>query len=321
MPVKRDYFPAFKSRQELRHALNAADPSIFSAAMQFLEDDPRTMGSGYVKELIWKRIQRYSLSPADIARLEHAALRYLQRPMSREFRCMCLTMCRIATQDFWEKVKSNLYSPNPKTRLNARCLYAYAAGIETGERQRLEMKQYIRRYYASESQGFLKLDERLLAAVYAPNNWKHRGIVHRAVNPDDLPILYYNTTEEDLKYATLDMRACDHERMLSALQAILSTGTMDVFTATPWLYAIYLLQQMDDPKAVPILTEFLKTKIEYKFEGVTKDLLEHSVIKVVKHYATSEAEEVIKQYRQADQEWTEWSRGINVSVGWVLSYP
>lgn len=180
------------------------------------------------------------------------------------------------------------------------------------------MKHDKRWRFRQVSQFSLKLDERLEEAVYAPANWKAKGVVHRKANPEDLPIIYYDPTQ-DMKYATLDMRTCNHANMLRALQTILSTGTMDRFTEISRLYAIYLLRQIDDPQAVPILTAFLTTKFEYKFESVKKDLLEFTTLKVLKYYGTPEAQVTIQQYHKQDLEWIRYYKGRR--HGWTTSYP
>jgi hypothetical protein len=77
------------SRRALRHALKRADLVIFEDVLNFLEDDPKTFGSGYMKEDMWHYIRRYPLNNTHIARLENAALQYLQPPMSCEFEYMC----------------------------------------------------------------------------------------------------------------------------------------------------------------------------------------------------------------------------------------
>lgn len=137
------------NRKELRHAVKRADMSIFEGLIEFLVDDPYVFSSGYDKEKIWKYIRRYDLSPNDRERLENAALQYLFRPMSREFRYMCQTMCRIASDDFWENIKTYLDSNDEIVKLNASCLYPYSESMKAGERLRLEWKYSKRRRHIS----------------------------------------------------------------------------------------------------------------------------------------------------------------------------
>lgn len=128
------------SPKELRHALTRADPALLEEVLQYLEADSFHFGSGYDKELFWRYIRRYDLKEQHIKRLCAAALKYLERPMSREFQRMCLAMAYLGTTEFWEQVKAATESDNPCVQVNAYCLLPYAGGVEAGERNRLELK-------------------------------------------------------------------------------------------------------------------------------------------------------------------------------------
>ena len=126
------------SRKELRHAIKHADSKIFDDAIRYLEDDPNTFGSGYIKEILWKYIRRYDLKTQHILRLENADLKYLHRPMSHEYKYMCQTMCRIARDEFWIRVRNEcLASDNKWVKINTLCLIPYSQGMEVGETYRL----------------------------------------------------------------------------------------------------------------------------------------------------------------------------------------
>ncbi|MEL6524817.1 MAG: hypothetical protein AAFQ07_03810 [Chloroflexota bacterium] len=143
----KSYFVEQHSRRDLRRAIKRADPKFFEPALTYLEDDPYTFGSGYRKVDIWRYIRRYDLKKKHIRRLEQAALPYLERPMEREFKPMCQTMCRIATDTFWEKVEKRLHSDVPQVQINAYCLNAYADGITAGEKRRLWLQDVKRQLY------------------------------------------------------------------------------------------------------------------------------------------------------------------------------
>lgn len=128
------------SRKELRHALTRADPALFEEVLQYLEADSLHFGSGYDKELFWRYIRRYDLKEQHIKRLCAVALKYLERPMSREFQRMCLAMAYLGMTEFWEQVQAAAESDNPRVQVNAYCLLPYANGVEAGERNRLELK-------------------------------------------------------------------------------------------------------------------------------------------------------------------------------------
>ncbi len=126
------------TRRDLRHALKRGDLTIFDAVLHFLEDDPKTFGSGYMKTDMWRSIRRYRLDASHIACLEQAALKSFQRPMAREFKPMCHTLAEIGTPEFWSRVADKMTSDRPIEQLNARCLHAYSNGLMAGERQRRE---------------------------------------------------------------------------------------------------------------------------------------------------------------------------------------
>jgi hypothetical protein len=308
-------------RRELRQAVKKAEPSIFDDLIRYLEDDLKTFGSGYVKEIIWKYITRYDLTSDDIARLERAALKYLQRPMSREFKLMCQTMARIATDEFWNSVKSELDSANPRVQLNASCLYPYSEGVNKGEQHRLEQKytkhHYDRNSWVSPYHDAYKVDD-LLAFVKDPANWPDGVVVYKEPNPADLPILH-SWREHDGEVASLDIAAGHKKQILEVLDKVLSNSVMNVFTDSAWLYAIYLLQQIDDEGAVPILTKFLHDKLDYKVDGPRKGMLECVSLKVLRHYGTPKAMAVVADHAKADRLYSDYYRKIN--NGWLHSYP
>ena len=127
-------------RKELRHALRRADPAVFQNAMRYLEDDPYRFGSGYIKQLIWENIRRYELSQSDVERLRRAALKYLHRPMSREFKPMCIAMAYLGDVSFWQQVQVATETDDPRAQVNGNCLLAYEQGVMAGERERMALR-------------------------------------------------------------------------------------------------------------------------------------------------------------------------------------
>ena len=308
-------------RRDLRQAVKKAEPSIFDDLIRYLDDDPRSFGAGYIKEIIWKYIKRYDLSSSDITRLESAAMKYLHRPMSREFKLMCQTMARIATDGFWNNVKSELDSGHYPEQINAYCLYPYSEGVDKGEKHRLALKKakYLLSlpYLGSPYHDAYNVDD-LLAFVTATENWPEGVVVYKEPDPADLPILYYNP-ERDLDIACLNVAAGHKKRILEMLDKVLSKSMMNVFTYSAWLYAVYLLHQINDEGAVPILIRFLHDKIDYKFDGPRKGMLESVSLKVLRHYGTPEAMAVVDEHADADHLYSQHYR--ESSYGWILSYP
>ncbi len=307
-------------RTNLRKALIRADSSLQEAIIRFLEEDPKTFSSGYAKEIIWKYIKRYPLTINDVTRLEQAALEYLKRPMSREFKLMSQTMARIASRDFWTAVKAELNSDTPWTQINAYCLFAYSEGIQSGESLRLELNRIKITYYWTPRElphDVFSVDD-LLEKVKLAENWPGGQIVYQAANPIHLPILYYYSAR-DLEFAKLAVKEGNKGRILEKLKLILGKGTMNIFTVGAWVYAIYLLNQIDDEGAVPILIRFLEDKIDYKFGGPTKSLLESTSLKVLRKYYTVEAQQALKKRSAAERRYSEYYR--DRSLGWSFSYP
>jgi hypothetical protein len=315
--MKTSYIFDSYRRKELRSAIKRADPVIFEDVLRFLEDDPRTFGSGYLKEIMWRYIRRYDLSLEALQRLQQAALNYLTRPMSREFKFMCQTMALIATEAFWLHIQTLLDSDLPRVQVNAYCLYAYSEGIYAGEQQRLRLRCLKRDVSRRIDYDFFSV-EYILDMVSEPEKWQDGKIIYRRINPAELPIIYY-LPRHDQKFAQLDMRFCKPDRLLPKFKEILSTGFMDVFTTTGWLYVIYLMHHTEDARVVPILFEFLKAKIDYKFEGITKHLLESAVLKVMHHHHIPQAIECIEQHRETNEMNREYYK--DGSNGWLLSYP
>src|SRR5436189_164595 len=73
-------------RPELRQALKHADISIFERVLQFLENDPRTFGSGYAKVMMWRYIRRYYLHHYSKGLASGEGKRLELKQMKREIR-------------------------------------------------------------------------------------------------------------------------------------------------------------------------------------------------------------------------------------------
>ncbi len=211
-------------------------------------------------------------------------------------------MTRIATTTFWDKVKSELRSINPITQINSYCLYAYSEGMIAGEKQRLylnKVKTSLRWYIADRSEDYSV--EELLSLLKEAENWPDGKIIYQEPKPEDLPIIYYNPTK-DKEFASLNISLSKKDIVQRKLGTVLSSGTLSVFTANAWLYAVYLLRNIDDPNVIKILATFLKEKVDYKFEGITKSIARESVLNVLKYYDTPEALKIIQHYKRIDED-------------------
>jgi hypothetical protein len=296
----RDY-PSFSgmSRADIRRAVKRADLTIMIDILQFLWDDPLFMGSGYLKEIIWHWITRYELAEQTISFLEQVALRYLKRPLSREFKYMCITMAKIARPAFWDVVRQEMASKDPTTALTASCLFPYSFGVIAGEKARREQRSQRRyRQFYYPAQGVIEVSD-LIMLVYDGSNWKNGHVAFRPIVQSELPIVYYDPTQ-DAKFATLDFEYCIPEIIVPKLKQILSVGRLHTFTLTQWLYILYVFEHLNHPRVVSILEEFLTNKVDVKkFHSVKKAIILSAVFRVLTHHGTPQALELIAA-RQED---------------------
>ena len=82
-------------------ALKRHDADAIETALDFLDADPRHFRSGYTKEEIWRRLRNAPLKDSVKQRLEEVALRYLDRPVGREFWYMARVMSVVTSSATW----------------------------------------------------------------------------------------------------------------------------------------------------------------------------------------------------------------------------
>lgn len=120
--------------------LRQKDAKAIELAIDFLIADPVHFRSGYLKEEIWRRLPSCSVSDSDKARVEIAALNYLNKIIRREFWYMCRAMSRIGSTHFWQDVAQHMHHINPKIAKRASYLFAYKGNVNDGERLRQKIK-------------------------------------------------------------------------------------------------------------------------------------------------------------------------------------
>lgn len=314
----QDYSFDRMSQKELRHAIKRADLTIFEDVLRFLEHDSRDFGSGYIKQLFWKYVKRYDLNAQHLSRLENAAMQYLYRPMSCEYKYMCQTMCCIATDAFWVRVKAEIDSDRKWAKLNASCLYPYSRGMKAGETLRLAWKNRPDRWIRSDEKLYYMVDE-LVELIVLPEHWHNGQIIYCEPNAKDMPIIHYNPSY-DSEIASLDVASGNKESIFQLFSTILRTGTLHTWTSKTWLYTIYLLYRINDDRAVQLLSEFLTNKLDYKFESPSKGYTMLSALKVLRFYNTDEALKVIKKYQSYDEQYKSYYPE-NSEYGWLTFYP
>jgi len=123
---------AFPGGSERLSRVRANDQTALRAAVMFLEADPYHFRSGYLKEYLWHWLQHCSLSSSDRARLEIAALLYLDRRISREFWSMCKAMARLGRADFWSRVSARAQVTGTPEAVRALCLLTHGANVHAG---------------------------------------------------------------------------------------------------------------------------------------------------------------------------------------------
>ncbi|MYN01458.1 hypothetical protein GTP41_05030 [Pseudoduganella sp. DS3] len=116
--------------------VRGGDPAAIDAAVQFLLADPYHFRSGYLKERLWRWLARLPLAAGARARLERAALAYLDRRICREFWAMCKAMPRIAGAGFWRAAAAQALpaaadARDPVAR-RATLLLAHGASVHAG---------------------------------------------------------------------------------------------------------------------------------------------------------------------------------------------
>jgi hypothetical protein len=129
-------------------ALKRHEPSAIQDAIDFLDADPQHFRSGYTKEEVWRRIRNAPLIQTDKNRLQDAALRYLDRRISREFWAMARVMSVLAAAQFWERVQMVAEGDEVPKNVRAQHLLAYQEGAAAGgENRRKVLREFQERKY------------------------------------------------------------------------------------------------------------------------------------------------------------------------------
>ena len=127
----------YKEAQSAVESLKAGDIRGVEPAIKFLKADVYEFRSGYLKEYLWRYLNRVPLSDRQRQRLLEVARKYLARRMTREFRSMCRLVHRIADEEFVIDVRSLAESANDeRIRRRAQLLSAYVQSLEAGEKLR-----------------------------------------------------------------------------------------------------------------------------------------------------------------------------------------
>lgn len=104
--------------------------------LNFLERDPYTHGSGYLKEKIWHYLRRVPLTKKQEQRLLGVAVLYVRTRLSREFFPMCRFVRGFATEHFEQQIHNLENSDDKRVRHRASLLAAYFTSLQHGEETR-----------------------------------------------------------------------------------------------------------------------------------------------------------------------------------------
>lgn len=127
----------YKEAKLAVESLKAGDVRGVEPAIRFLKADIYEFRSGYLKEYLWRYLNRVPLSNRQSERLLQVARMYLARQMTREFRSMCRLVHRIADEQFIIDVKNLAESASDeRVRRRAQLLSAYIQSLDTGEKLR-----------------------------------------------------------------------------------------------------------------------------------------------------------------------------------------
>jgi hypothetical protein len=96
-------------------AFLAGDSAEIETAIAFLQSDPWFFRSGYLKQIIWRRLKRFPLSTEQQRQLERIALAYLQKRIYQEFWEMVRFVRMRGSPEFWNAV-AGLASANYRAR-------------------------------------------------------------------------------------------------------------------------------------------------------------------------------------------------------------
>jgi hypothetical protein len=121
-------------------ALKLNDAEAIETALDFLDADPKHFRSGYTKEEVWRRLRNAPLTDAQRRRLEEISLRYLDRPVGREFWHMARVMGVVATEKFWNSIASLVESSEGPKKTRASYVSVYRDGATAGAALRKKLR-------------------------------------------------------------------------------------------------------------------------------------------------------------------------------------
>jgi hypothetical protein len=266
-----DAIDIIEDENRLIPAMRRAEPAMLEAVIGYLEEDSRQMRSG--------------LTPEQLKRLEVVALRYLHRAASREFRLMCVTMTFIASPEFWSQVEERLNAEDERVRINAKKLHAYSVSLYHGERQRLaDARRSFNVWYEAVKNGEFDAvftDSNLLEHIKRPQFWKKKKVVFHPM--PDAPI-YFGYSQINPEFERLDLKYCQRTVMIAELHRVLRKSGRSVGIDTAWVHAIYLLVKLGDPDLPVVLYKFYEHGVAYRFETVTKSILNTVIEEALKRH-------------------------------------
>ena len=124
----------YKEAQSAIEKLKAGDVRGVEPAIAFLKLDVYEFRSGYLKEYLWRYLNRVPVSDRQRQRLLEVARKYLAKRMTREFRAMGRFVHTIADEEFIVDVGSLAESASDeRVRRRAQLLAAYLQSLKAGD--------------------------------------------------------------------------------------------------------------------------------------------------------------------------------------------
>lgn len=125
---------------EQLHAVKTVRRVRLDYILHYLVDDPYAIGTGYAKEMAWRRLRSIALSRLETEFLRCVALSYVKKRFSREFFSMCQFFANSDDATLRSQLRKTLGQTDCKQRTRAEILDAYVISRLLGDcRRRLSL--------------------------------------------------------------------------------------------------------------------------------------------------------------------------------------
>lgn len=109
---------------QLYQGMDKEDPNAIQMAISWLETDPFTRNSGYMKEKIMRRLCRMPMSQDQEERIRKLLLRLITRGPRQDFKYSCRLARRVDNEEFRSMLRQFLSRPEPQVASGAKRMLA-----------------------------------------------------------------------------------------------------------------------------------------------------------------------------------------------------